>query len=84
MAREALVLVPENAAAGKINGKEVAARAPFHGAPGSASASGVVVRIEAGRSDPRGLHKGADDFRQIRRALHLCVGARVMLTQHCI
>ena len=77
---EAVVLVPENAAAGKINGRQLAARALLHGAPGSASASGVVVRIEAGHSDPRGLHKAADDFRQVRGALHLCVGARVMLT----
>ena len=60
LVREAAVLVPENAAAGKINGKQLAARAPLHGAPGSASAAGVVARIEARHSDPRGSHKGAD------------------------
>ena len=78
--REALVLVPENAAAGKVNGKQLAARAPLHGAARPASAEGIVVRIEARHNDPRGVHKTADDFRQLRRALHLCVGAKVMLT----
>ena len=77
--REALVLVPENAAAGKVNGKQLAARAPLHVAERLASAEGIV-RIEARHSDPRGLHKSADDFRQLRRALHLCVAAKVMLT----
>ena len=84
MVREAVVLVPENAAAGKINGKQLAARAPLHGAPGSASAAGVVARIEARHSDPRSARKGADDFRLVRCALHLRVGARVMLTQNRI
>ena len=79
MHREALVLVPGNAAAGKVNGKQLAARAPLHGAARPASAEGIVVRIEARHSDPRGLHKSADDFRQLRRALHLCVAAKVML-----
>ena len=82
--REAVVLVPENAAAGKVNGKQLAARAPLHGTAGSSSAAGVVVRIEARHNNPRGKHKPADDFRQVRRALHLCVGARVMLTQNRI
>ena len=40
------------------------------------------MRIEARHNDPRGLHKVADDIRQVRRALHLCVGARVMLAQN--
>ena len=84
MISEAVILVPENAAAGKTNGKQLAGRAPLHGAPGPASATGVVVRVEAGHNDARGLHKAADDFRQVRRALHLCVGARVMLTQNRI
>ena len=80
LVKEALVLVPENAAAGKINGKHLAARAPLHGAEPPASATGVVVRIEARHSDPRGASKVAEDFQQLRRALHLCVGAKVMLT----
>ena len=82
--RDALVLVPENAASGKVNGKQLAARAPLHGEARPASAAGVVVRIEARHSDPRGMSKTADDFRQLRRALHLCVGAKVMLTQNRI
>ena len=51
-------------------------------APGAASAEGVVVRAEARHNDPRGLHKTADEFMQVRRALHLRVGARVLLTQN--
>ncbi len=82
--QEALVLVPENAAAGKINGKRLAARAPLHGAEPPASATGVVVRIEARHNDPRGANRTADDFQQLRRALHLCVGAKVMLTMNRI
>ena len=78
MAREAIVLVPENAAAGKINGKQLASRAPLHGEPGSASAARVVVRCEARHDDARGDRKGADDSGQVRQATHLCVGARVM------
>ncbi len=84
LAREAVVLVPENAAAGKINGKQLASRAPLHGEPGSASAGRVVVRCEARHNEARGDRKGADDFRQVRQATHLCVGARVMLTQNHI
>ena len=120
MTREAVVVVPENAAAGKVNGKQLAATAPLHGqpralsgaktpapqepgaapgpasppraagdtgvavAPGAASAEGVVVRAEARHNDPRGLHKTADEFMQVRRALHLRVGARVLLTQNRI
>ena len=33
MTREAVVVVPENAAAGKVNGKQLAATAPLHGQP---------------------------------------------------
>ena len=120
MTREAVVVVPENAAAGKVNGKQLAATAPLHGqpralsgaktpapqepgaapgpasppraagdtgvavAPGAANAEGVVVRAEARHNDPRGLHKTADEFMQVRRALHLRVGARVLLTQNHI
>ena len=40
--REAVVLVPENAAAGKVNGKQLAARALLHAEPGPASSAGVI------------------------------------------
>ena len=33
MTREAVVVVPENAAAGKVSGKQLAATAPLHGQP---------------------------------------------------
>ena len=38
MTREAVVVVPENAAAGKVNGKQLAATAPLHGQPRALSA----------------------------------------------
>ena len=80
--RKAVVLVPENAAAGKVNGKQLAARAPLHAEPGPASSAGVVVRCEARHSQGRGEYRKADEFRNVYPATHLCVGARVMLSQN--
>ena len=80
--REAVLLVPENAPAGKINGNQLAARAPLHGEPGPASSDHVVVRCEARHSHGRGETRKADEFRNVHKASHLCVGARVMLTQN--
>ena len=80
--REAVLLVPENASAGKINGSQLAARAPLHGEPGSASSDHVVVRCEARHNHGRGETRKADEFRNVHKASHLCVGARVMLTQN--
>ena len=79
LSREAVVLVPENAAAGKINGKHLASRAPLHGQPHPSIASRIVVRCEARHEESRGERKRADEFRQLRQAIHLCVGARVMV-----
>ena len=79
---EVVVLAPENALAGKINGKQLAARASPHGEPSSASSGHAVVRCEARRSQGRGETRKADDFRNVYKATHLCVGARVMLTQN--
>ena len=80
--REAVLLVPENAPAGKINGNQLAARAPLHGEPGPASSGHVVVRCEARHSHGRGEFRKAEDSRNVHKATHLCVGARVMLTQN--
>ena len=52
--RKAAGLAPENALAGKINGNKLAARAPLHGEPGSASSGHAVVRCEARHSQGRG------------------------------
>ena len=79
---EALFLVPENGPAGKVNGRRLAARSPLHSEPGSASSTGIVVRCEAKHNRGGGEHRKAEDFRNVRQALHLCVGARVMLTQN--
>jgi hypothetical protein len=81
---EAVILVPENGPAGKINGQRLAARAALHGEPGSASSTEIVVRCEARHSQARGDHRKAEDFRNVHKAVHLCVGARVMLTENRI
>ena len=73
---EALFLVPENMPAGKVNGKRLAARAPLQSEPGFASSTGVVVRCEARHNKGGGDHRRAEDFKNVRQALHLCVGAR--------
>ena len=82
--REAVLLVPENALAGKINGNQLAARAPLHGEPGPASPSAVVVRCEARHSHGRGETRRAEELRNVYREMHLCVGARAMLTQNSL
>ena len=68
---EDLVLVPEYAVAGKVNGKQLAARAPLHAEPGPASSAGVVVRCEARHSQGRGEYRKADEFRNVYQATHL-------------
>ena len=71
---EALFLVPENRPAGKVDGKRLAARSPLHSEPGSASSTGIVVRCEARHNRGGGEHRKAEGFRNVRQALHLCVG----------
>ena len=68
--------------AGKINGQRLAAASPLRNELGSVSSTGVVVRIEARHSKAGGDCRRAEDFRNMRQALHLCVGARVMLIQN--
>ena len=80
--REAVLLVRENAVAGKINGKQLAARAPLHDEPGPASSGHAVVRCEARHSHGRGETREAKEFRNVHKATHLYVGARVILTQN--
>ena len=53
LVREGLVLVPENQGVGKVNGKQLAARAHIHGAPGPASVAGAVALIEARHNKAR-------------------------------
>ena len=43
------------------------------------SAMNVVVRSEAAHNNKKGVNKKADKFRSMRKALHLCVGAKVIL-----
>ena len=74
-----LTLVADNRQAGGINGKRLAAAAPLAQAPGSVTATQTIVRCEARHSHPKGEFRKADEFRNVRKALHLRVGARVML-----
>jgi hypothetical protein len=82
--RDALVLVTDNAQAGKINGCRISEGVPLLTAPGSASAASVVIRCESTHNDPRGERPKADEFRNVRKALHLRIGSRVILVANHI
>ena len=75
--KEALYLVADSAQAGRISGQRLAAVAPDLPLtePSSASSMSVVVRCEARHNNERGVNRKADAFRNMRKALHLCVGA---------
>ena len=81
---EALVLVTDNAQAGRINGGRLASGVPLYSEGSPASSQQVVVRCEARHNDPRGERPKADEFRNIRKALHLRIGARVILITNSI
>jgi hypothetical protein len=81
---EGLWLVAENSQAGGINGHRLAATVPRLGQPSLGSCSSVVVRCEARHNNPRAENRKASDFRNIRKACHLRVGARVILTVNAI
>ena len=82
--RHALYLVADNTQAGRINGHRLASRAPSLHEPSSAGSLSVVVRCEARHNNERGSNKRASTFRNVRKALHLCVGARVVLCLNSI
>ena len=81
-----LTLVATNKQAGTVNGCRLASAAPILNprmplaALDSLSAGQVVVRCEARHTHP---HKGelrkSEEFRNVRKALHLRVGAKVIL-----
>ena len=77
--KDALYLVADNTQAGRINGQRLASAAPSIQEPSTASSLSVVVRCEARHNNERGTSRKADAFRNMRKALHLCVGARVFL-----
>ncbi len=74
-----LTLVADNRQAGGINGKRLAAAAPSAETPGPVSVTETIVRCEARHSHAKGELRKADEFRNVRKALHLRVRARVML-----
>ena len=99
---DALVLVTDNAQAGRVNGKRLTAGVsylskPVPHAPGVASATKpgrrgttlepgdastdqIVVRCCARHSHDKARHADAREFRNLRTATHLRVGAKVILT----
>ena len=81
---EALVLVTDNAQAGRINGGRLVSGVPLYSEGSPASSQQVVVRCEARHNDPRGERPKADEYKNIRKALHLRIGARVILITNSI
>ena len=77
--KDALHLVADNTQAGRLNWQRLAEAAPMLQEPSSASSLSVVVRCEARHNHERGASRKADAFRNMRKALHLCVGVRVFL-----
>jgi hypothetical protein len=77
----ALVLVTDNAQAGRVNGKRLAEGVPLlsEQRPGLAGNGHVVVRCAARHNSLRGCNLDAREFRNLRTATHLRVGARVIL-----
>ena len=71
--------------AGTINGARLASAAPYadHRSPPAAADSlpsvRVVVRCEARHNNAKGENRKSETFRNVRKALHLRVGAKVML-----
>jgi len=81
----ALCLVADNAQAGQINDMRLAVGSPFLNQPSSGGSSEhVVVRLEARRNNVKGEARRAEDFRNMRKATHLRVGARVILPLNAI
>ena len=79
---QALYLVADNSQAGRINGQRLAARAQSltdAASSGPLTPLDVVVRCEASHNNERGVNRKADAFQNMRKALHLCVGAKVIL-----
>lgn len=83
---DGLVLVTDNAQAGRINGRRLVdgVALSMEPSPEPGSASSVVVRCEARHNDPRGERPKADEFRNVRKAMHLRVGAKVILITNTI
>ena len=74
----------DNAQAGRINGQRLAATPPSNEEPTLGSSSSIVVRCEARHNNPRAENRRASDFRNVRKAVHLRIGARVILSVNSI
>ena len=82
--KEALILVTQNAIAGRVNGERLRGRTCAVSEPVPAAAENIVVRCNAVHNDLRAERRASDQYRQLRAAVHLCVGCKVMLTQNHI
>ena len=73
-----------------MNGACLSSAAPFAyeklslAVPDSFVADRVVVRCEARHTHPKGENRKSEEFRNMRKALHIRVGAKVMLSQNRI
>ena len=80
-----VTIVPDNKLAGTINGARLASAAPYANcrsplaAADVISSARVVVRCEARHNHVKGENRKSDSFQHFRKALHLRVGAKVML-----
>ena len=92
LTEEAIHLVMDNAQAGRINGKRLVDDVPLaehatgdsRATPTNIDAECVVVRCMARHEGRRAEMMRASEFRNVRKAVHLRVGARVMLTANKI
>ena len=84
MLRDGLFLVADNTQASRINGNRLAQVSPALQEANSVASMSAVVRCEARRNSEKGHNRKAASLRNIRKALHLCVGARVMLQLNAI
>ena len=82
--KNGLVLVAEHVIGGRVNGMRLRDRTKPIKEPVPQNPENIVVRCDVVHNDERGARRPAEQYRQLRRAVHLCVGARVMLTQNHI
>ena len=78
----ALTLVARNQICGRINGQRLRDRAPAAGNNDEVPIEIVALRIASAHNDEKCAKRPSEQFRQLRQATFLCVGAPVMLMQN--
>ena len=80
-----LTLVATNKQSGVVNGSRLASAAPIRNQSvpdvrlGPLPSARVIVRVEARHTHPKGEARKSDEFRNIRKSIHIRVGAKVTL-----